>query len=347
MVCCVLCTLPGFAAPGGSCCLAPVRMLWLWPAECLSAVPCGTALVRHASSGPVALGAMVGFPDAVVPFPIPGLAPPDLLGGCAGHVEAGREPGSLCLPLAPARAGALGSFCVPPVRGPAMGLSLAGPSGVGLELCALRQLACVDLVTDASSFPYRASFAGGLGWCTGAVSCGRRHIPFLVGGCHARVPRVCACACFAWPGRASRPPGRVLVRLTFSCGRSVLFLCAAPSRFGWPCLLCSFFFPFCAPVVSGVPCFPAGGALGLGVLFAPPPFFLYSFFVFVFFAGPPPCFFSPPWCFVSCFFVFFFRCPVSFFFVSFFFFAVCAVRCRFVCLWVWGVLVCGAVGAAV
>ena len=31
-----------------------------------------------------------------------GLSPPALLGGCAGHVEAGREPGSLCLPLAPA-----------------------------------------------------------------------------------------------------------------------------------------------------------------------------------------------------------------------------------------------------
>ena len=70
--------------------------------------------------------------------PPQGLSPPALLGGCAGHVEAGREPGSFCLPLAPAKAGALGSLRVIPVRGPAMGLSLAGPSGFGLGLRALR-----------------------------------------------------------------------------------------------------------------------------------------------------------------------------------------------------------------
>ena len=102
-----------------------------------------------------------------------GLASPALLGGCAGHAEAGREPGSLCLPLAPAKAGALGSLRVVPVQGPAMGLSLAGPSGVGLGLRALRWLACVDPVTDASGFPCRPSFDGGLRRCTRAVSCGR------------------------------------------------------------------------------------------------------------------------------------------------------------------------------
>ena len=67
-----------------------------------------------------------------------GLSPPALLGGCAGHVEAGREPGSLCLPLAPAEARALGALRVVPVQGPAMGLFLAGPSGFGLGLRALR-----------------------------------------------------------------------------------------------------------------------------------------------------------------------------------------------------------------
>ena len=55
------------------------------------------------------------------------LSPPALLGGCAGHEEAGRELGSLCLPLAPAEARALGALRVVPVRGPAIGLSLAGP----------------------------------------------------------------------------------------------------------------------------------------------------------------------------------------------------------------------------
>ena len=92
--------------------------------------------------------------------------PPDLLGGCAGHVEAGREPGSLCPALTPAEAGALGSLRVVPVRGPAMGFSLAGPSGVGLGLRALRWLGCVDPVTDASGFRYRPAFDGGSGRCT-------------------------------------------------------------------------------------------------------------------------------------------------------------------------------------
>ena len=43
-----------------------------------------------------------------------GLSPPALLGGCAGHLEASREPGSLCLPLAPAEARALGALRVVP-----------------------------------------------------------------------------------------------------------------------------------------------------------------------------------------------------------------------------------------
>ena len=78
------------------------------------------------------------FPSPWCLPPPRGLSPPALLGGCAGHVEAGREPGSLCLPLAPAEARALGALGVVPVRGPAMGLSLAGPSGFGLRLRALR-----------------------------------------------------------------------------------------------------------------------------------------------------------------------------------------------------------------
>ena len=53
--------------------------------------------------------------------PARGLAPPDLLGSCAGSVEAGRGPGSLCLPLASAEAAAVGSLRVVPVRSPAMG----------------------------------------------------------------------------------------------------------------------------------------------------------------------------------------------------------------------------------
>ena len=78
------------------------------------------------------------FPSPWCLPPCRGLSPPALLGGCAGHLEAGREPGSLCLPLAAAEARALGALRVVPVRGPAMELSLAGPSAFGLGLRALR-----------------------------------------------------------------------------------------------------------------------------------------------------------------------------------------------------------------
>ena len=151
IVLCVLCALSGFAAAGGRCCLAPVRVPWLWPVACLSCVPHGPAWC--AAPRPVrslsVLWSAFWTPWCLSPHR--GLAPPALLRGCAGHVEAGREPGSLCLPLPPAEAGALNSIRVVPVRGPAMGLSLAGPSGVGAGLRALRWLACVDLVTDAST----------------------------------------------------------------------------------------------------------------------------------------------------------------------------------------------------
>ena len=40
--------------------------------------------------------------------------------------------------LAPAAAVALGSLCILPIWGRAVGLSLAGPSSVDLGLCALR-----------------------------------------------------------------------------------------------------------------------------------------------------------------------------------------------------------------
>ena len=75
---CVLCALPGFAAPGGRCGLAPVLVPWLWPAECLSGVPRGPLLVCRALSGPVALGAPVGFSVTVVSFPTPGGCRPRL-----------------------------------------------------------------------------------------------------------------------------------------------------------------------------------------------------------------------------------------------------------------------------
>ena len=241
-----------------------------------------------------------------------GLASPALLGGCAGHAEAGQEPGSLCLPLAPAEAGALGSLRVVPVWGPAMGLSLAGLSGVGLGLRALRCLACVDPVTDASGFPYRPSFDGGLSRCTGAVSCGRRHRPFRVRGRHAQVPCVCACACFL--GRVGQAGLSAAVRCTSPFPVAVLvalLVCSAPSGLGLPCLccfwvffVCFFFSPLVRPACLRRSVFSRPGCLGHWRLVVLPLPSLLFFFL------PPACLFVclfccagcavPDWCVVVC-----------------------------------------------
>ena len=103
------CTPPLLAAVSAvwvGCCLAPVPVAWFlrivraarvcgtrWPLL-LGTCPCalvvaggvplrqasGPVLVRRASSGPVALGALFGFPDAVVPFPIPEACAPGFTG---------------------------------------------------------------------------------------------------------------------------------------------------------------------------------------------------------------------------------------------------------------------------
>ena len=251
--------LSGFAAPGGRLFLAPGPVPLLWPLVCLSGVPLGPA-VRSL------MVLRSAFPTPWCLSPPRGLLPPASPGGCAGHAEAGREPGSLCPPLAPAEAGALGALCVVPVQGPGMGMSLAGYSGLGLGLRALRWLACADPVTDASGFPHRPSFDGGLGRCNGAVLCGRQHLPLWVGGCHARVLCVCGRARSSWLGQAGRPPGRALVRLTFplvalsSCfarpppGWGCPFLCVRLPSFPCCFLLSSVSCPDCAGPRCRVPC---------------------------------------------------------------------------------------------
>ena len=264
---CVLCAISGFAAPGGRCGWAPVRVPWLWPAACLSGVPRGP--VWCAAPRPVRSLSVLrsAFPTPWCLSPPRGLGPPALLGGCAGHAEAGREPGSLCLPLAPAKAGTLGSLRVVPVRGPAMGLSLAGPSGAGLGLRSLRWLVCVHPVTDAPGFPYHPSFDGGLGRCTEAVSC--IPTPPLAG---RRTPR----------------PGPVRVCVCSSClvgsgGPASRARSGAPHLFLWPLCLS----PLLGPLRAGVApvlvlCLPL-----------PPPFcfcfvVFFSFCLSVLFCLAPP-----------------------------------------------------------
>ena len=237
--CCSRSSLAGVCGVWVGCCLAPVRVPWffaccarspgLWhPAAVaawhLSVCPgCGR---RRASLA--CLVAPRGAPRLVRSgrsrcsgrlsrrrgaFPHPGSLRPRLYWAAARGTRRPAENRAHCACRWPPPRQGRWALRVVPVRGPAMGLSLAGPSGVGLGLRALRWLACVDPVTDASGFPYRPSFDGGLGRCTGAVSCGRRHLPLRVGGRHARVPCVFACACSSWPGRAGRPPGRVLAKM--------------------------------------------------------------------------------------------------------------------------------------
>ena len=156
--------------------------------------------------------------------------------------------------------------------------------------------------------------------------------PPLSGRRTPRLGPVCVCMCvLSWPGWAGRPPGRILVRLTFSCGRSCCSLSARPPP-GWGCPACvvSWFVFFssalCAPLVSGVPCFPALGALGLGVLWSFPPLPLVSLFFFPLRVG-----------------LFSFS---GFFFSLFFFFSVLCwlYSAGLVCRRLSGVLVCVVVG---
>ena len=284
------------------------------------------------------------FPSPWCLPPPRGLSPPALLGGCAGHVEAGREPGSCACRWPLPRQGRWALSASYPFGAPRWGYPWRVPPASVLGCVRCGGLACVDPITDASGFPYRPSCDGGLSRCTGAVSCGRRHRPFRDGGRHARVPRVCACACPAWPGRAGRPPGRVLVPLTFPLAfLGSLFACSAPSGLGLPCLwLLSVFFCFFSAFLFPFPpslrlccvllcVFSGPGCFGPWRL-VPPPF-------------PPPLVLSG----VSCFPVarglcappppfFFFLCFLFFLFP--FFFASCAVRGWFVCLWPSGVPAC-------
>ena len=98
----------------------------------------------------------------------------------------------------------------------------------------------------------------------------------------------------AWPGRAGRPPGRVLVRLTFSFGRFVFLLCLAPSGLGLPpslsllCFGCLFFFglpllgSLCARASFVSPAWPLAALSWL--LPRPPPLLCLAVFV------------APAWC---------------------------------------------------
>ena len=306
-VCRVLCALPGFAAPGGCCGFAPVLVPWLWPAACLSGVPPGPALVRRASSRPVTFGAPVGFPVAVVPSPTPGAVAPGFTGWLRG-ARGGRPRTGLFVPASGhCRGRGAGRAPCRTRSGPRDGVVPGG----SLRLWSWAACAAVvkRVWTRSLTRPVSRTVRLSTGDSASAPGLFRVDADTSSFGSDDATPGSCACAFFlrrvgraGLPGAfwcASRFPVAVL---------GALFVCSAPFGLGSPCLwffllsstsappLCPAFrvsrprvpwalascaplpphsevsfFSLLRPPVTGVPWFPALGALGLGVLSPPPP----------------------------------------------------------------------------
>ena len=231
--------------------------------------------------------------------------------------------------------------------GPAMGLSLGGPSGVGLWLLALPWVACVDPITDASGFPVpsvlrpgtRPLHQGCFVWTPTPPLSGRRT---------PRPGPVRVCLCVALSARSGRRASRARFDAPhfFLWPVPVLSLYARPPT-GWGCSVggCSrVLFSFVRPcwlwrsVFRGV---PALSALGLGVLRPRPPCYFSLSLSFFSFPPPRPSFF--------CILLFFLCSSSGFFFLSSFFLLRCAVSS--VLGWSWasgrvGVCSCGCCASA-
>ena len=296
----VLCALPGFAAPGGRCGLAPVLVPWLWPAACLSVVPRGPALVRRSSSGPVALGALVGFPVAVVPSPTPGAVAPGFTGWLRG-ARGGRPRTRLFVPAA--------GSCRGKGAGRAPRRTRSGPrDGVvpGGSLRLRSRAACAAVVsrvwTRSLTRPVSRTVRLATGNSAGAPGLFRVDADTALFRSEDATPGSRACVRVrALLGRVGGPASRARFGAPhLSFGRSCFVLCLFGSLRAGVALFVvvvgfSFCFfspspPRCAPVVSCIACFPAPGALGLGVLFPPP---------LVFFSLPP---LRAPRCLLLCVF---------------------------------------------
>ena len=336
---CVLCALPGFAAPGGRCRLAPVRVPRIWPAACLSGVPCGSALARRASSGPVALGAPVGFPDAVVPFPIPrGLRPQIYWAAARGRWRL-AENRALCACRWPLpRQGLWARSASYPFRAPRWGCPWRVPPA--------SVLGCVRCVgwrvwTRSLTRPVSRTARLSTGDSAGAPGLFRVDADTSPCGSEDATPGSRACvrarALVGQVGRAGLP-GAFWCASPFPVAALSLFSVRPPPGLSRPVCCVFFFSSLCAPPLSlAFRVFRPGVPWALASC-SPPPFFR---FLFLLHAPPlPPVFFSCTLVFCSLlFFVFFCFCLVCCF-VLFFFLAGCAVRCRFVCLWLCSVVLC-------
>ena len=183
--------LAGVCGVWVGCCLRPVRVPWLWQAACLSGVPGGPAWC----SG----GAPVSLPVAVVPFPTLGACAPGFTGRL--HMaRGGRLRTGLFVPAAgPRRGGGAGLAPRSTRSGPREG-------GCPWRVPPALVLGCVRcggwrVLTRSLTRPVSRTVRRSTGNSAGAPGLFRMD-PLQVGGRHARVPCVCACACSSWPGRA-------------------------------------------------------------------------------------------------------------------------------------------------
>ena len=234
LVRCVLCALPGYAAPVGCWCLEPVPVPSLRPAVCLSGVSRGPALVRRPSSGPASLSAAVCFPVVLVPSPNGGFCPKLYWAAARGtwRSAGNRDHGACHWPLP--RGGRWARSASYSFGAPLWGCPRQVPPMLVLGCVRCGGFALLGPDAHTSGFPYRPSVNGVLGSCNGAVSCGRWLLFFLVGGRQAWVPRLFACVCSSWPGSV-RPASWVHFGARhLSCRIFGLLLCSAPSELGLP-----------------------------------------------------------------------------------------------------------------
>ena len=317
----VLCALSGFAAPGGPCRLAPVCVPSLWPVACLVAPRGALRLVRSGRSRcPGRFSRRRGA------FPHPGgFRPRIYLAPALGKRRPAENPAHCVCPWPLPRQGRRARSASYPFRAPrwhcpwrvlpASVLGCVRCSGLRVWTWSLsRPVSCtVRLPTgdsagapglflvDADTSHFESEDA-----TPGSRECVR------VRGLY-------------WPGGPGRPPGRLLMRLTFSV--AALSFCLAWSPLGWgspfPVVFFAFpffffFFSFLAPplssafLVSGPGCpghwrsLPLPGPRSLSLFFflllAPLLSLFFSGFrpwvswVFALPAPPPPpglrCFFS-------------------------------------------------------
>ena len=163
---------------GGCACLAPGPVPWLWPAACLTGVPRCPAMVRHVSSGPVPLGAPVRSLVAVVPSPTRGWRPRIYWAAARGTWRPAENPAHGACPWPPPRRGRWARSALYPFGVPRWDCPWRVPPVSVLSCVRCGGFACVDPVTDASGFSYRASLDEGLSRTTGAVLCGRLRAAF-------------------------------------------------------------------------------------------------------------------------------------------------------------------------